>query len=163
MFVFAFLVSIGIAQAECEDWQGIISSSHPILTQTKRVNLVVGENNTGVELAVGDIDCIEQQTCSWSLDTELGSLSEGEIEGVYIYTPPTALEDCTQPNSVVVRLDCENASEDSFVDAAEVSLTCEDFDPDNPSNWTATGGGCNSPSFALVLPFFLLFRKRRQD
>ena len=108
--------------------------------------------------------CIEEQTCSWSLDTELGSLAEGEeTEGVYIYTAPTTLEDCTQPNSVVVRLDCVNASEESFVDEAEISLSCEDFDPDNPANWTATGGGCNSPSFALIFPFVLLFRKRRQE
>ena len=46
---------------------------------------------------------------------------------------------------------------------ANYLFVSDEIDNENPSYWTASGGGCNSPSYALMLPFFLLFRKRRND
>ena len=160
MFVFAFLVSLGTAQAECIDWQGLISDTHPILTQTKHVSLALGEDSDVVSLALGEPDCIDAQTCVWSLDTELGVL-EAESGGSNTYTPPESLEGC-EIRSTVVSVQCSDADGATFTDEAEITIACGDIDDDNPANWSASGGGCNSPSYALILPFLCLFRARRQ-
>ena len=156
MFV-ALLFSF--AHADCIDWNGLTSSSHPILTQTKHVSLMIEET---IELSVGEQECIIPDSCTWTLSNELGSLER--VEGVEnIYVAPTALVNC-ETEKTEIQLVCLDDDGEVFDDQAEVTIACSDeVDDDNPSYWTASGGGCNSPSYALVLPFILLFRNRRKQ
>ena len=154
MFV-ALLFSV--AHADCIDWNGLTSSSHPILTQTKHVYLAIEET---ISLSVGEQDCVIPDTCEWSLSNEVGALER--VDGTEnTYTAPTGLVNC-ETQKTEIQLVCTDEDGESFDDQAEVTIACSDeIDDNNPSYWTASGGGCNSPSYALILPFFLLFRKRR--
>lgn len=154
MFV-ALLFSF--AHADCIDWNGLTSSSHPILTQTKHVYLSIEET---ISLSVGERDCIIPDTCEWSLSNDVGALER--VDGTEnTYTAPTGLVNC-EAQKTEIQLVCTDEDGESFDDQAEVTIACSDeVDDNNPSYWTASGGGCNSPSYALILPFFLLFRKKR--
>ena len=156
MFV-ALLFSF--AYADCIDWNGLTSSSHPILTQTKHVSLSIEEQ---ISLSVGERDCINPDTCSWTLSNGIGSLDRVEgTENTYI--APSGLVNC-ETETTEIQLVCSNQDGEEFDDQAEVTIACSDeVDNNNPSYWTASGGGCNSPSYALFLPFLLLFRKKRKD
>ena len=156
MFV-ALLFSF--AHADCIDWNGLTSSSHPILTQTKHVYLAIEET---ISLSVGEQDCVIPDTCEWSLSNDVGTLER--VDGTEnTYTAPTGLVNC-ESQKTEIQLVCADGDGESFDDQAEVTIACSDeIDDNNPSYWTASGGGCNSPSYALILPFFFLFRKRRHD
>ena len=155
MFV---VLLFSVAHADCIDWNGLTSSSHPILTQTKHVSISIEET---VSLSVGEEECIVPDSCTWSLSNEVGSLErESGTENTYI--PPTGLVNC-ETEKVEIQLVCTDEDGDEFDDQAEVTIACsDDVDDDNPSYWTASGGGCNSPSYAFFLPFLLLFRNRRK-
>lgn len=156
MFV-ALLFSF--AHADCIDWNGLTSSSHPILTQTKHVSLSIEET---ISLSVGEQECVVPDTCVWTLSDEIGVLER--IDGTEnTYTAPSGLINC-EAQTTEILLVCTDQSGENFDDQAEVTIACSDeVDDDNPSYWTASGGGCNSPSYALVLPFLLLLRKRRRE
>ena len=156
MFVVLFLFS-AFAQEDCIGWNGLISESHPILTQTKHVYLEVEET---LSLSVGQEECVDEDTCTWSLSGDVGTLQE-EFGRTNIYVAPIGLTNC-ESQSVELRLDCMDAAGESFSDQADITIACsEEVDDSNPSYWTASGGGCNSPSYALLFPFLLLFRKKR--
>ena len=156
MFV-ALLFSF--AHADCIDWNGLNSSSHPILTQTKHVSLAIEET---MSLSVGERECIVPDTCTWTLSNENGTLErDAGTENTYI--APSGLVNC-EAQTTEIRLLCTDQDGEEFDDQAEVTIACSDeVDDDNPSYWTASGGGCNSPSYALVLPLLLLFRNRRKE
>ena len=91
MFV-ALLFSF--AHADCIDWNGLTSSSHPILTQTKHVSLAIEET---LSLSVGERECIVPDSCVWTLSNEIGELERVEgTENIY-----TALS-CSALKSLVV-------------------------------------------------------------
>ena len=155
MFPVLFMFSAQL-RADCLDWEGITSSSHPILTQTKHVSLSVEE---AVTLGIGEQECIDTSTCVWSLNSTVGTLDqESGVDNTY--TAPATLSNC-EPQSVVLILECLNENGDDFEDSAEVTIACDDeIDDSNPSYWTASGGGCNSPS-ALFIPLLLCFRRKK--
>ncbi len=146
------LILQALSWADCTDWDGIYSDSHPILAQTKSVTLLLDEE---MELALGEQECVDVETCSWSLSTEIGTL-ETEQGGVNTYLAPAAVEDCADSFSILT-VSCA----DDFQDAAEITISCGEIDPDNPTFWKPSGGGCNSPTYAylLLFPFLSLFRK----
>ena len=113
-------------------------------------------------LSVGEQDCVIPDTCEWSLSNDVGTLER--VDGTEnTYTAPTGLVNC-ESQKTEIQLVCADGDGESFDDQAEVTIACSDeIDDNNPSYWTASGGGCNSPSYALILPFFFLFRKRRHD
>ena len=156
--MFVALLFFSSAHADCIDWNGLTSSSHPILTQTKHVSLSIEET---LSLSVDERECILPDTCTWSLSNEAGSLER--VEGTEnVYTAPMGLTNC-ETETTEIRLVCLNEEGDEFDDQAEVTIACSDeIDDENPSYWTASGGGCNSPSYALLFPFLLLLRKRRK-
>ena len=156
MLVVLFSFS-AFAQEDCIGWNGLSSDSHPILTQTKHVYLAAEE---ALSLSVAEAECVDVDTCVWSLSTEVGTL-ETDVGGSNTYVAPQEIGPCPS-QSVEIRLDCTDAGGESFSDQAEVTLACsDDVDDSNPSYWTASGGGCNSPSYAMLFPFLLLFRRKR--
>ena len=157
MLAFLFIFS-AFAQDDCIDWNGLFSDSHPILTQTKHVYLSVEET---LSLRVGEEECVDVDSCVWSLKTDIGSLEE-EIGSSNTYIAPLGLTNC-EAQTTVVQLDCIDDGGESFSDQAEITIACsEEVDDSNPSYWTASGGGCNSPSYALFVPILFLFRRRRE-
>ena len=155
MFIALFFT---FAHADCIDWNGLTSSSHPILTQTKHVSLSPDES---ISLTVGERECIVPDSCKWTLSTETGTL-EREDGTENTYKAPAGLVNC-ETEFTEIQLVCSDQEGNDFDDQAEVTIACSDeVDDENPSYWTASGGGCNSPSHALILPFFLLARKRRK-
>ena len=154
MFPVFFIFSSQLL-ADCLDWNGLSSSTHPILSQTKYVSLLVDEV---IELEIAEQECVDVNTCVWSLTPQVGTLNQEE--GVNnAYTSPSALSNC-ELETTVLALQCLDASGDDFKDSAEITITCGDeVDDSNPSYWTASGGGCNSPS-ALILPLLLCFRRK---
>jgi hypothetical protein len=160
MLVFSLFHFSSFARADCIDWNGLISESHPILTQTKHAFLAVEET---ISLSVGERECIDVNTCVWSLSNDIGSLERDEgTENTY--TAPLGLTNC-ETQITEIMLDCTDDSGENFSDQAEITIACSDeIDDDNPSYWTASGGGCNSPSYAILFPFLLvLHRKRRRE
>ena len=142
--------------ADCLDWSGLSSSTHPILSQTKYVSLLVDEV---IELDVDEQECVDVNTCVWSLTPQVGTLNQ-EAGANNVYTAPAALGNC-EPETTVLALQCQDGSGDDFRDSAEITITCGDeVDDSNPSYWTASGGGCNSPS-ALIIPLMLCFRRKK--
>ena len=156
MFV-ALLFSF--AHADCIDWNGLHSSSHPILTQIKQVSLSIEET---MSLSVGERECIVPDTCTWTLSNEYGFL-ERDVGTENTYIAPSVLVDC-KVLTTEIRLVCSNQDGEEFNDQAEVTTACSDqVDDDNPSYWTASGGGCAAGTKALFLPLLLLFRNRRKE
>lgn len=160
MLVVSLFLFSSFARADCIDWNGLVSESHPILTQTKHVFLAVEE---AISLSVDERTCINVETCVWSLSNDIGLLErEGGPENTY--TAPLGLTNC-ETEITEILLSCSNDSGEEYLDQAEVTIACaDDVDDENPSYWTASGGGCNSPSYALFFPFlFLLHRARRRE
>ena len=156
MFVVFFF---SFAQADCIDWNGLTSSSHPILTQTKHVSLSIEETLT---LTVGERECIVPDTCTWSLSNDVGSL-ERESGTENVYFAPLGLTNC-EAETTEIQLICSDEEGDVFDDQAEITIACSDeVDDDNPSYWTASGGGCNSPTYALLFPMLIFLRKKRHS
>ena len=146
------LILQALSWADCTDWDGLYSDSHPILAQTKSVTLLLDEP---MALALEEQECVDVPSCSWSLSTEIGSL-ETDQGGVNTYFAPATVEDCADSFSILT-VSCA----DDFRDVAEITISCGEIDPDNPTFWKPSGGGCNSPTYAylFLFPFLSLFRK----
>ena len=145
--------------ADCSNWNGLASLSHPILEQTKSLSLLVEEE---LSLNLQQEDCVVDAVCSWSLSNDSGSLElETGLENTYF--APTSLDDCEIAQTVLT-VSCLN-EEETLSDKAEISITCGEVDPSNPSFWEASGGGCNSPTYAYIflLPLFSLVKRRRSS
>ena len=149
------LILQALSWADCADWDGIFSETHPIVAQTKSVTLLLDE---AMELSLTETECVEVSNCSWSLSTEIGTL-QSETGASNQYTAPVAVEDCAD-SFAVATVSCS----DDFRDSVEITISCGELDPDNPTFWEPSGGGCNSPTYAylLLFPFLSLFRKRPQ-
>ena len=156
-----FTLQVGVfsqAHADCLDWNGLSSTSHPILDQTKHVSLALSEE---VDLQVIEEECVDVETCSWRLQDDIGTLQQ-ETGPKNVYTAPSALNNCEVESTILI-LECFDGDGESFMDLGEITITCgEDIDDSNPSFWSASGGGCNSPAYALFVPLFHLTGRRRR-
>ena len=152
------LILQALSWADCNNWDGVFSGSHPILAQTKSVTLLLEET---VELSLVEEDCFESSDCSWSLSNEIGVL-DSELGVSNLYTAPSTVEDCADASSVL-SVSCPTDEED-VTDRVEIIISCGEIDPDNPTFWKPSGGGCNSPTYAylLIFPLLSLWRKRER-
>ncbi|MEC7986818.1 MAG: hypothetical protein VX278_16740 [Myxococcota bacterium] len=147
-----------LSWADCNDWDGIYSDTHPILAQTKSVTLLLEEE---MEVSLAEQNCVDVSGCTWSLSNEMGLL-ETDIGSSNLYFAPDVVEDC-EDSFAILAVSCPADGEEQ-TDRVEIEISCGDLDPDNPTFWKPSGGGCNSPTYAyiLFLPFLSLFRRRKR-
>lgn len=141
------------ALAVCESW-GQVSPDEKVVFVGERATFYVAEGN--------EPDCGDVDQCVWSVDDDLGTLSDTTGSPVD-WTAPDSLTDCL-PISLRIYVECPGEATGS----GTIDLKCTDAQREEllaTRGSTIAGGGCGTPasSAALIFPALGLLRRRRRD